>query len=313
MSQSAIPQNVTIREVGPREGFQALSSVYPTEKKVELISQLAQSGLKHIEVTSMVRGDKVPQMADAEHLIATLPNVAGIEYTALYLNTKGFARAEATKRLSNIGWLYTSPSESFLRSNNNTTIAQSLSSIDEWVACFQAAGKSVWGLMVSTAFGCEFEGAIPCGTVAALIERFLERATAVGQPVHEVCLADTVGRANPRAVRELVALVSSMGVVVSLHLHDTWGLGLCNAYAGLEAGVAVFETSVGGLGGCPFTPGSAGNVATEDLVHLCDSLGVVTGLDVNTLCGAAEFAEALIGQPLPGHVYKTRRQKRVIE
>lgn len=305
-----VPASVTIREVGPREGFQALPSSYPTEKKVELISQLAKSGLKHIEVTSMVRGDKVPQMADAEQLIASLPEVTGTQYTALYLNTKGFARAEATKRLSNVGWVYTSPSETFLRSNNNISISQSLDSMQEWANCFQAAGKSISGLMVSTAFGCEYEGAMSSTSVATLIERFVEKATVIGQPVREVCLADTVGRANPIAVRELVAMVSSMGVVVSLHLHDTWGLGLCNAYAGLEAGVVLFETSVGGLGGCPFTPGSAGNLATEDLVYLCNSLGVVTGLDINTLCAAAEFAEALIGQPLSGHVYKTKRKKK---
>lgn len=258
----------------------------------------------------MVRGDKVPQMADAEQLISQLPEVSGVEYTALYLNTKGFARAEATNRLSNVGWLYTSSSDSFLRANNNTSIAQSLSAVDEWANSFQSAGKSIWGLMVSTAFGCEFEGVIPVATVGKLVERYLSRAAAVGQPIKEVCLADTVGRANPRAVRELVQSVAALGVVVSLHLHDTWGLGLCNTYAGLEAGVAVFETSVGGLGGCPFTPGSAGNVATEDLVYLCDSVGVVTGLDINKLCVAAEFAEALIGQPLSGHVYRTRRQKK---
>lgn len=310
MSDSTIPSEVTIREVGPREGFQALPSIYPTEKKLELISLLTQSGLKHIEVTSMVRGDKVPQMADAEELIARLPDAVGVEYTALYLNTKGFIRAEATKRLSNKGWLYTSPSESFLRANNNSSATQSLGSVREWSECFQGAGKTIWGLMVSTAFGCEFEGNISSAKVTRLIEQFLTEAAAVGQPIREVCLADTVGRADPLAVRELVASVSSMGVVVSLHLHDTWGLGMSNTYAGLDAGVSVFETSVGGLGGCPFTPGSAGNVATEDVVHLCDSLGVVTGLDINKLCIAAEFAEALIGQPLPGHVYKTMRQKR---
>jgi hydroxymethylglutaryl-CoA lyase len=307
MSSSSRSAAVTIREVGPREGFQALPDIYPTDKKLELISLLVQSGIKHIEVTSMVRGERVPQMADAETLIAQLPVAPEVEFTALYLNTKGFARAEATARLANKGWLYTSPSNAFLKANANTSIEQSLASVADWGTCFKVAGKSVWGLMVSTAFGCDYEGPVAQRDVCHLVERFLQASSAIGSPIQEVCLADTVGRASPQSVGELVREVAQMGVQVSLHLHDTWGLGLTNAFAGLEAGVSIFETSIGGLGGCPFTPGSAGNVATEDVVFLCHSLGVATGLNINKLCEAAEFAEVLTGHELPGRVYKAHR------
>jgi hydroxymethylglutaryl-CoA lyase len=257
----------------------------------------------------MVRPDRVPQMADAEELILRLPSVEGVQFTALYLNQKGFQRAEATGRLSNKGWLYSSPSESFLKANNNITIAESLLAVRDWAASFRAVGKGVHGLMISTAFACEYEGNFSVSKVMLLIEKFMAECGSLGETIHEVCLADTVGRADPLSVRQLVSGVSSLGPSVSLHLHDTWGLALSNAYAGLEAGVRIFESSVGGLGGCPFTAGSAGNVATEDLVYLFDSLGVFSGIDVSKMCYAAEFAEAVVGHPLAGHIYKTKRQR----
>jgi hydroxymethylglutaryl-CoA lyase len=304
---ATIPSQVLIREVGPREGFQIMTKVVETARKVELIAALVDAGLSHVEVTSFMRQDRVPQMADAESLVQSLVAKAGVHYTGLYLNIAGFKRAQATGRLDLPGWLYTSPSDSFLRRNNNSTIEKTLESVPEWVAAFREAGRGVHGLMVSTAFGCELEGSVSVSSVTTLVERFIAECDKQGEHLKEVCLADTVGRGQPTAIREAVRLIRSLGVVPSLHLHDTWGLGLTNAYAGLLEGVEIFEASVGGMGGCPFTPGAAGNVATEDLVYLCESLGIATGIDLERCCAAAVLAEKIVGSPLPGRVYRARR------
>lgn len=301
------PKSVRIREVGPREGFQILPRVFETEKKVALIQALVAAGLTELEVTAFVRGDKVPNMADADAVVAALPKIEKVKYTALYLNIKGFQRAEATGTLENSGWLYTSPSETFLRSNNNTSIETSLAAVPEWVAEFRRHGKAVYGLMISTAFGCGFEGVIRPDAVVRLVERYLAALRGVGESLSEVCLADTVGVGHPNAIRALVQLLRPFGIPISLHLHNTWGLGLANTYAGLCEGVSVFETSIGGLGGCPFTPGAAGNVATEDVVYLCNAMGIATSIDLDKLCRAAELAESIIGGPLASSVYRAWR------
>jgi hydroxymethylglutaryl-CoA lyase len=300
----ALPSSVLIREVGPREGFQILPRVVETENKLALIRALADAGLSEIEVTAFVRPDKVPNMADAEALVAALPSSARCAFTALYLNVKGFQRAEASPTLRNRGWLYTSSSETFLRSNNNLSIAEALDAVPVWSKEFRDAGKRVYGLMVSTAFGCGFEGVVPPQSVLAVVERYLSALDGLGEKLSEICLADTVGRAHPNSVRACIQLLRPLGIPVSLHLHNTWGLGLANVYAGLCEGVQIFETSVGGLGGCPFTPGASGNVATEDVVYLCHALGISTSVDLNKLCHAAELAESIVGGPLASSVYK---------
>jgi hydroxymethylglutaryl-CoA lyase len=307
MISETLPTSVHIREVGPREGFQILPRVFQTEQKLALIQALVAAGLAEIEVTAFVRGDKVPNMADAEALVAALPKVSGVSYSALYLNLKGFQRAEASGALDNKGWLYTSPSETFLRSNSNTSVEASLAAVPEWCAEFRKVGKSVHGLMISTAFGCGFEGTIKPDAVARLVECYLSALRGVGETLSEICLADTVGMGHPNSVRATIQLLKPLRVPVSLHLHNTWGLGLANVYAGLCEGVNVFETSVGGLGGCPFTPGAAGNVATEDVVYLCREMGISTLIDLDKLCRAAELAESIIGGPLSSSVYKAWR------
>ncbi len=306
MPNSSLPQQVTIREVGPREGFQILPKAYPVEQKLKLIEALARASVGQIETTSFVRPDRVPQMADAEELVARLPASPGVEFTALYLNQKGFERAEQSGKLRNRGWLYTSPSSSFLKANSNTTIDESVAAVREWAALFRKHGKGVSGLMVSNAFGCAFEGKVTASAVASLVERFAAACEAAGERIGEVCLADTVGMGSPKSVRECVAAVRALGFTVSLHLHDTMGLGLANVYAGLLEGVSVFETSVGGMGGCPFTPGAAGNVATEDVVYLCHEMGIKTNINLDRLCEAAQLAEFILGTPLPGRVYRAR-------
>ncbi len=301
---NALPARVLIREVGPREGFQILPTVIDTSCKRELIAALVEAGLSQIEVASFVRPDRVPQMADAEILVNSLPRWPGVQLTGLYLNIAGFKRAQANGHLDLLGWLYTSPSDSFLRRNSNSSVESSLNSVPEWISAFRTAGKKVHGLMVSTAFGCEIEGAVSVSSVVSLVERFIAECAKHGEQLSEVCLADTVGRGQPTAVREAVRAVNALGVATSLHLHDTWGLGLTNAYAGMLEGVEIFESSVGGMGGCPFTPGAAGNVATEDLVYLCTSLGIETGVSLDRCCAAAVLAERIVGAVLPGRVYQ---------
>lgn len=307
MVSEALPQSVHIREVGPREGFQIISHLIETEKKLSLIQALVAAGMREIEVTAFVKADRVPNMADAEALVAGLPEISGVSYTALYLNLRGFQRAEVVGTLRNKGWLYTSPSETFLRSNNNTSLEAAIAAIPDWSAEFQKVGKRVHGLMVSTAFGCGFEGEVKPSVVARLVERYVNALQNVGESLSEVCLADTVGLGHPNSVRECIRLLRPFGIPVSLHLHNTWGLGLANVYAGLCEGVATFETSVGGLGGCPFTPGAAGNVASEDVVYLCHALGISTQVDLDKLCRAAELAESIIGGSLSSGVYRAWR------
>lgn len=301
---TSFPLRVTIREVGPREGFQILPKIVSTEAKLKLITALVEAGLKEIEVASFVRPDKVPTMADADAVIAGLPKDARVSYTALYLNQRGFVRGEESGALRNKGWMYTSPSATFLKVNANVTIEESLAGIPTWVELFAKHGKKLTSLMVSTAFGCGYEGAIAPQNVVALTRKFQDAARQHGCELEEVCLADTVGVANPAAVRSLIGLIRELGVEVSLHLHNTWGLALTNVYAGLLEGVSIFESSIGGMGGCPFTPGAAGNVATEDVARLCHSLGVETGTDLEKLCKAVELSESLTGQPMTSEVYQ---------
>lgn len=303
MAMSALPERVFIREVGPREGFQIHPKVVTTAQKVKLISALVEAGLTEIEVAAFVRPDRVPTMADAEAIVSSLPQVDAVRYTALYLNEKGFLRAQASGRLSNRGWLYSSPSETFLKANANTSIDDALKSVPSWSATFRGAGKRIEALMISTAFGCGYEGHITPESVLRLVERYISACETCGDSLREICLADTVGAAHPHSIRSTLQLLKPFGIPLSLHLHNTWGLGLANVYAGLLEGVSLFESSVGGLGGCPFTPGASGNVATEDVVYLCHSLGISTGIDLEKTCLAAELAETIVEQPLPSHVY----------
>lgn len=302
-----VPKFVRIREVGPREGFQTISTVVPLESKLALVAALSKTGVKDIEITAMVRADKVPQMADAEDLIKCFERSAGVRYTALYLNPKGFLRGEATGRLDNEGWLYGATSETFLKKNTNSSIADSIAAIPEWLSAFRSHGKKLQGLMLSTAFGCNYEGPIAVSQVVSVLTRFVDAAAAAGDTLREVCLADTMGRGNPELVKRLVGAVRQVfpDLYVSLHLHDTRGTGMANVYAGLEEGIDCFDCSVAGLGGCPFAKGAAGNVCSEDVGFLCQEMGIETGLDLEAYARAALVAENILGTALPGKFYKT--------
>ena len=305
MLTDGLPSHVTIREVGPREGFQILKTIVPTESKLKLIEALVHSGIKEIEVASFVRPDRVPTMADVDAVVAGLPRPSTVDFTALYLNQKGFLRAEQSGSLKNKGWLYTSPSESFLKANSNLSLSDSLAAVSSWIELFTQHGKVLHGIMVSAAFGCGSEGRIESVKVEDVVRRYIDECRKVGIVLQEICLADTIGVANPHSVRTTVRALRELGVpTISLHLHNTWGLAAANVYAGLLEGVSVFESSVGGMGGCPFTPGASGNVATEDVVYLCHSMGVSTGIDLKNLCEAAELAESLTGATLSSEVYQ---------
>ena len=302
-SGSSLPKRVRIREVGLREGFQTIQRVMPTDQKLRLVELLNKTGIKDIELTSFVRTDKVPQMADAAELVARYERVTGIRYSALYLNQRGFELALESKRLDQEGWVQAACSETFLKKNAATSLAQIVSELPQWQAKFLAAGVKFHGIMLSTAFGCSYEGAISSDRVKQVISQIRD---ALGENLSELCLADTMGWGNPEMIKQRVAIARELlpQTEISLHLHDTRGLGLANAYAGLESGVTIFDASVGGVGGCPFAPGAAGNIATEDFAYLCQGLGIETGLNLDRYIEVSKALAELLGSPLPGHLYR---------
>lgn len=298
-----LPRKVRIREVGLREGFQTIQRVIATEEKLKLIKLLNQTGVKDIELTSFVRADKVPQMADAAELVEKFTPIEGINYTALYLNQRGFTLSRESKKLNQQAWIQAACSETFLAKNAGTSLAQIVSELPKWLELFNAAGLELHGVMLSTSFGCSYEGEISEQQVTRVIE---EIRAAVGDRLPELCLADTMGWGNPAMVKDRVALARKLlpQTEISLHLHDTRGLGIANAFAGLEMGVAIFDASVGGVGGCPFAPGAAGNIATEDFAYLCAQLGIETGLDLEKYIDVSKQLSKLLGYDLPGHLYR---------
>lgn len=300
-----LPSKVYIREVGPREGFQSLSKIVSTAEKIELIQALSLTGVREIETVSLVRPDRVPQMADADEVARALPEQSDVRYTALYLNPKGFVRGEAFPAIRNSGWLMIAVSDDFLRANNGISIDDMCAAMPEWFAAFRAAGKKLHGITVSTAFGDHHRSYSETDLcdVLAKVRRVVQQH---GETLSEISLADTVGVAHPEQVRRAVQAVRALipGAEVSLHLHDTRGRGLANAYAGLLEGVSTFDASVGGIGGCPFTKGGAGNICTEDFIALCHSLGITTGISLERYVSAAKRAAAIVGAPLPGKMYR---------
>ena len=300
--------DLMVREVGPREGFQIEPRLVPAEEKVRLISALAECHLPEIQVTSFVSPKWVPQMADAERVVELLAPVEGVRYVATALNRKGVERAAATGKVAIDAIVSCSASESFSLRNVNRTTAQVLSGLPERIELYKTLGLRDSVLSVNAAFGCNWSGQVELGRVLSLITQLWEVATACGLGVKEISLADTMGWADPAKVREMVAAVQRewAGIAIGLHLHDTRGMGLANAYAAIEGGVHRLDAAVGGLGGCPFAgrPGASGNIATEDLVHMCDRLGVRTGVDCDGLVEVGRLAEEIVGHTLPGKVMR---------
>jgi hydroxymethylglutaryl-CoA lyase len=298
----SLPKSVYIRENGPREGFQIHPEFVPTEKKLELINALCKTGLKEIEITSFVRPDRVPQMADARELSLGLPGNSSIRFTALYLNEKGLERALECPKLKPEGYIMLAASDKFLQKNNNISIAEGIKQIPTWIELFKKYKIPFDRLMISTAFGDQLEGRISTEKVLQMTADALKKIAESGAKFKEVTFADTTGWGNPEQVRRLVAEFKAKfpEQTVGLHLHDTRGTGMANVYAGLLEGVEFFDASIAGLGGCPFTKDAAGNVPTEDVAFLCEEMGIKTGLDLSELIQCAKLAEQILGKTLPG-------------
>ena len=303
---SDLPKFVEINEEGPREGFQFEKAVIPTARKIELIDALSQTGLKTIQVASFVNPKNVPGWADAEAVVAGFERRPGIAYTALWLNSKGFERAIATQRLDVKGSITLTASETFLKRNQNRDLAQNLAAQREIIALYKAHGTPIERGAIMAAFGCNFEGDVAIGTVLGLIGDILSLAEEHGLDIKVMSLADTMAWATPLQIKRMIGAVRERysGLRLALHLHDTRGMGIANAMAGLEMGVDIFDAAVGGLGGCPFAAhkGAAGNVCTEDLVFMLQEMGIETGIDLDKLIAAATLAEEIVGHPLPGSV-----------
>jgi hydroxymethylglutaryl-CoA lyase len=303
-----LPKSITIHELGPREGMQIEKNPVSTADKVRLIDRLSACNFAEIEVTSFVSPKWVPQMADAEAVVAGFQRREGTRYTGIYLNPQGLARAVKTGKLDVEGVLSVTASEAFSRKNTNRSIEQALAETESRIEMLKVMQVPTREISVMAAFGCNYEGEVDPQHVIRLIERLHRMAQDHGLDIDLIQLADTMGWANPLAIRRLVGAVQDRwpGKRINLHLHDTRGLGLANALAALEMGVDDFDSAVGGLGGCPYAgfAGAAGNIATEDLVHLCGEIGVETGVDLPLLLEVAREAEAIVGHALPGKVMR---------
>jgi hydroxymethylglutaryl-CoA lyase len=296
---SDLPARVRIREVGPRDGFQNEPEVIATDDKVRLIGMLARSGLPRLEITSFVRADVIPQLADAEQVLEAIERPDGVSYSVLIPNERGLERALAHRDRFDEVNLFLSASETHNRENVNRSIAESLGGLERTIARARTVGLRCEGV-ISTSFGCPYEGEVPADRVLVIAERL----AAAG--CEEVAFGDTTGMANPRQVGEFFAAARERldGVELTAHFHNTRGQGLANALAALEAGVDSFESSFGELGGCPVPPGSTGNVSTEDLVSMLHEMGVETGVDLATLLEASRAVEELLGRPLGAHLLR---------
>ena len=305
---SDLPTAVHITEEGPREGFQIEPGAIPTDRKIALIDALSQTGLERIQIVSFVNPKAVPGMADADAVVEGITPRPGVAYTALWLNEKGFQRALRHRRLANTGTIQLVASEKFSLRNQNRTAAQQLAGQHAIVELYKAAGVPVERGSIMAAFGCNFAGDIPVAQLIAMVGQILDVAGAHGVTLQYITLADTMAWATPLAIKRTVGTLREHwpDLDFALHLHDTRGMAIANAYAGLEMGVSRFDAAVAGLGGCPFAghQGAAGNVCTEDLVFLCDELGIQTGIDLDALIECAKLAEAVVGHPLPGSVMK---------
>ena len=306
---SDLPRRVDIHEEGPREGFQIEPGPISTERKVALIDALSATGLTRIQIASFVNPKRVPGWADAEAVVEGIHPKDGIRYSALWLNEKGLERAVALKdRLSLRGTISLCTSEPFIRRNQNRDLAENVRVQHAQIEIFKANGIPVESISMMAAFGCNFAGDIPVSTVIDRVEEGHEIAAAHDLAIKSLSLADTMAWATPLSIKRVVGAVRERWpeLRINLHLHDTRGLGVANAYAGLEMGVSSFDSSVAGLGGCPFAghKGAAGNVCTEDLVFMCEEMGIATGIDVEALIAAARLAEEIVGHPLPGSVMR---------
>jgi hydroxymethylglutaryl-CoA lyase len=293
----SLPARVTMREVGTRDGIQSLGAFVPTEHKIEMANLLARTGLTRMEVTSFVSPKAVPQMADAEQVMAGIERPAGVSWEVLVPNVRGTERALTTKPDRILVVL--SASDAFNLKNIRMTIDDSLTSISQIIPMARAANVPVMAA-ISTSFGCPYSGDVPEEQLQRVIARLLDAGA------DEISIADTTGMANPLQVERTVGNVLARwpDTTFGLHFHNTRGMGLANVVAGLQAGVAIYDASIGGIGGCPFAPKATGNVSTEDVVHMLHEMGIETGIDLEKLLGCANRMSEILGSELPGQVMK---------
>jgi len=299
-----LPAAISVREVGPRDGLQNEDPV-PTQAKIELIDRLSGTGVQRIEAVSFVRPEAIPQMADADEVWSGIDRAASVRYSALVPNMRGAARA-LDSGLTEIEAVV-SASDTHNRKNVNRGTAESLDDIAQIIALAHERGATCQ-VIVSTAWGCPYEGDVPVERVVATAGR------ALADGADTVSFGDTTGMATPGRVQRLIGEFRTAypEAQLNLHFHNTRGTGLANVLAALELGVADFDASVGGLGGCPYAPGATGNIATEELVHMVEDMGVGTGIDLAALIDAAADAERIIGRQLPSQVLRAGPRSRTI-
>lgn len=302
----SLPPRVTVVEVGPRDGLQNEKAVIPTSDKIAFVDRLTAAGHQVIEVTAFVSPKRVPQMADAAEVLAGIARRPGVRYAALVPNLAGLDRALAAG-VREVA-IFAAASDTFSRRNINQSIEQSLVTYRDVCARAQAAGLRVRGY-VSTSFGCPFEGTVPPARVAAVAARLLEFG------VFELAISDTIGVAHPGQVPVVLDAVTARVPLerVALHFHDTRGTALANVLAALQYGVATFDSSAGGLGGCPYAPGATGNLATEDLLYMLHGLGIETGVSLPGVMNASLFIEARLGHDLPSRYVRAECARRRTE
>jgi isopropylmalate/homocitrate/citramalate synthase len=304
---SDLPSCVEIHEEGPREGFQIEPGPIPTADKVKLIEALSETGLTHIQACSFVNPRLVPGWADAEAVVEGFKPVEGVHYTGLYFNGNGLDRARKYQgKLTLSGSISLTASEGFTKKNLNRTHAENLAGMKRQAEAHLANDIPVNRVGVMAAFGCNYQGDIAPSQVIKTLQDGMQIAEETGATITLFSLADTMGWAAPHRIEQVIGAVRDRWpeMTLSLHLHDTRGLAVANAHAGLKMGVSRFDSTVGGLGGCPFAgqPKAAGNIATEELVLLCEEMGIDTGVDLDDLIEVGRLAEDIVGHQLPSEL-----------
>jgi len=287
------PARVTLYEVGPRDGLQNEAALLPVDAKVRLIAALAAAGVTRIEVGSFVRPDWIPQLAETDLVAQRAPKMPGVRYSALVPNRTGLERAIASG-LKEVA-VFMSATESHNQKNTNKSVAESLQHFREIVPAARKAGLTVRAYL-STVWGCPYEGAVDPQRALRIARQLRDMGCG------ELSLGDTIGVGSPKQTREIVQLFlrEFPPQMLALHMHDTHGTALANCLVGMEMGISIFDTSIGGMGGCPYAPGAAGNLATEDLASVLADMGVPTGIDLDKLIEAGALAQELVGRKLPG-------------
>ena len=312
---SDMPNSVMIFEEGPREGFQILKTPISTTNKVRLIDALSQTGVKHVQVGSFVDPRRVPSMADMHDVVTTMKIVPGVEYAVLWMNERGLRKALEYPHLSVDGKLRLYWSETFLDKNMGRTMEQHQKKNIEMIEVCKNLNVPVRQAALNSAFGCNFQGDVELSLLKRLTKDMLELAKSHDVKIEELIVADTMAWATPGSIKKVVGALKEdfPELEIRLHLHDTRGLGLANAYAGLEMGVTMYDSCVAGLGGCPFAKhkGASGNICTEDFVQMCEEMGISTGVDLDAMVEAAQLAEEIVGFQTQGHTAKAGTLKEI--